>query len=221
MILPKLITFGIAFRPFTPWTRFTDFGFATWFSFNFWWCWITVNVGETRIRLDSFSVTRVAWTIAWPPFFPFTRATAFWSVACFTFFKFIRTVTVFWGRCWKSWWTDAFPEWLFYHGFTLKYYQTCFGTFVQFGHIRHHMEWNQTIRQRSISNRRHLHTPLLRTCLRHSLDNQEHHKGIHGHVIGFRCHRQHHKVPTHSMAPYKNNSNKSAKVKKQNKKIVI
>ena len=107
---PELITFGIAFRPFAPWTWFTDFRFTTWFSFNFWWSWIAVNIGQTWIWLDSFSVTRVTWTIAWTPFFPFTRTTAFWSIACFAFLKFIWTVTVFWSRCWKSWWADAFSE---------------------------------------------------------------------------------------------------------------
>ena len=79
--------------------------------------------------------------------------------------------------------------------------RTCFWTFVQFGHIQHHMEWNRTIHQRNISNRHHLHILPLRTCPRHSLDNQERRKDIRDHVIEFRCHRRHHMGPIRSMVP--------------------
>jgi len=118
--LPKLIAFSIAFGPFAPWTRFTDFWFAAWFSFNFRWGWVAINVGQTWIRLDSFSITRVAWTVTWTPFFPFTRTTAFWPVACLAFFEFIRAVAVFWSWFGEPWWTDAFSEWYCYRMFYRK-----------------------------------------------------------------------------------------------------
>jgi len=118
--LPKLIAFSVAFGPFAPWTRFTDFWFAAWFSFNFRWGWVAINVGQTWIRFDSFSITRVAWTVTWTPFFPFTRTTALWPVACLAFFEFIRAVAVFWSWFGKPWWTDAFSEWYCYHMFYQK-----------------------------------------------------------------------------------------------------